>query len=100
LEEQVMRILQLSILVLITLIATGAGTGASAAYPDKPIQLVVPYPPAGMTDVFARPIGQRLSERLGQPVVIVNKPGAGGRRSSELLRTAIHAGGIAELARQ
>ena len=41
-----MRILQLSILVLITLIATGAGTGASAAYPEKPIQLIVPYPPA------------------------------------------------------
>lgn len=73
-----MRILQLSILVLITLIATGAVRGAGAAYPDKPIQLVVPYPPAGMTDVFARPIGQKLSELMGQPVLIVNKPGAGG----------------------
>jgi tripartite-type tricarboxylate transporter receptor subunit TctC len=73
-----MRILNRCILILVALIASGAGLNASAAYPDKPIQLIVPYPPAGMTDVFARPIGQRLSERLGQPVVIVNRPGAGG----------------------
>jgi len=71
-----MRILNRCIPLLVALLA--AGTGASAAYPDKPIQLIVPYPPAGMTDVFARPIGQRLSERLGQAVVIVNRPGAGG----------------------
>ena len=72
-----MRFLHPVILTLATVIAAAA-TCANAVYPDKPIQLVVPYPPAGMTDVFARPIGQRLSERLGQPVVIVNRPGAGG----------------------
>lgn len=73
-----MRILKRCISILAALIASGAAAGAGAAYPDKPIQLIVPYPPAGMTDVFARPIGLRLSERLGQPVVIVNRPGAGG----------------------
>lgn len=50
---------------------------AISAWPDKPIHLVVPYPPAGMTDVFARPLGQKLSEKLGVPVLIENKPGAG-----------------------
>jgi len=73
-----LRIPKRCISILAAVIASGAAAGAGAAYPDKPIQLIVPYPPAGMTDVFARPIGQKLSERLGQPVVIVNRPGAGG----------------------
>jgi len=46
-------------------------------YPNKPIRLIVPYPPGGGNDTFARLIGNKLSERLGQPVVIDNRPGAG-----------------------
>jgi tripartite-type tricarboxylate transporter receptor subunit TctC len=49
-----------------------------AAYPDKPIRIIVPYPPGGMTDVLARTIGQKLTEKWGQPVVIDNRGGAGG----------------------
>jgi tripartite-type tricarboxylate transporter receptor subunit TctC len=45
-------------------------------YPNKPIRVVVPYSAGGMTDVVARVIGQKLGERLGQPVVVDNKPGA------------------------
>ncbi|MGO4396059.1 Bug family tripartite tricarboxylate transporter substrate binding protein [Variovorax sp. M-6] len=45
-------------------------------YPNKPIRIVVPYSAGGMTDVVARVIGQKLGERLGQPVVVDNKPGA------------------------
>jgi tripartite-type tricarboxylate transporter receptor subunit TctC len=47
-------------------------------YPTKPIRLVVPYPPGGTTDIVARSIGKGMQEALGQPVIIENKPGAGG----------------------
>ncbi|HEV2041280.1 MAG TPA: tripartite tricarboxylate transporter substrate-binding protein, partial [Casimicrobiaceae bacterium] len=48
------------------------------AYPTKPIRLVVPFPAGGSLDVVARAIGQKLTEAWGQPVVIDNRPGAGG----------------------
>ena len=47
-------------------------------YPDRPIRLVVPYGSGGPTDMLARALAQRMSERLKQPIVVENKPGAGG----------------------
>jgi tripartite-type tricarboxylate transporter receptor subunit TctC len=71
------------------LIGTGISTlalggGASAAdYPARPVRWLVGYPPGGATDILARLIGQRLSEKLGQQFVIENKPGAGNNIATE-----------------
>jgi tripartite-type tricarboxylate transporter receptor subunit TctC len=50
---------------------------AQSAYPDRPIRLVVPYPPGALTDLLARAIGDKLGASLKQPLIIDNKPGAG-----------------------
>src|SRR5881394_1355241 len=51
---------------------------AQSTYPDKPITMIVPFPPGGVADTVARPVAEALSRELKQPVVIENKPGAGG----------------------
>lgn len=61
---------------------------AMAQYPDKPIRLVVPFPPGGPTDVFARVLSVALGEQLGQQVVIENKGGAGGTVGTDLVAKA------------
>ncbi|HZE58998.1 MAG TPA: tripartite tricarboxylate transporter substrate binding protein [Burkholderiales bacterium] len=63
-------------------------TLASAQYPAKPIHLIVPFPPGGGNDTVARAIGQEISPELGQPVVIDNRPGAGGSVGAELAAKA------------
>lgn len=65
-------------LVAIALLALAAPLAAAqTVYPTRPIKLVVPYPPAALTDTLARAIGERLASALGQPVIVENKPGAG-----------------------
>ena len=53
-------------------------TGASSQFPNRPIHLVVPYPPGGLVDTMARTVQEPLSAALGQPVIVDNKPGAAG----------------------
>jgi tripartite-type tricarboxylate transporter receptor subunit TctC len=66
----------------------GLGSAAAQDYPSRPVKWVVGYPPGGATDILARLIGQRLSERLGQQFVIENKPGAGNNVGTEAVVTA------------
>jgi tripartite-type tricarboxylate transporter receptor subunit TctC len=64
-----------SLLAVVALVV--AGQVGSQPYPSRPIRFVVPFPPGGGMDIVARAVGEKLSPRLGQPVVIENKPGAG-----------------------
>lgn len=64
---------------------TVAGSAFAQQYPNKPIKLIIPFPPAGATDVLGRAIGQKLSESLGQPVVVENRPGAGSTLGADIV---------------
>jgi tripartite-type tricarboxylate transporter receptor subunit TctC len=61
----------------------GGGASAQEAFPAKPLRLVVPYAAGGPADLLARIVGEKLGPRLGQPVVIENKPGSGGHIGGE-----------------
>jgi len=65
-----------------------ASTVAAQAYPNRPVKVVVPWPPGQATDIAARVVAERLQTALGQPFVIENKPGAGGAIGSEQVAKA------------
>ena len=67
------------------LIAPAFAQTQGPAYPTKPVKLVVPYPPGGPTDIVARLVAQKLSEQMGQPFIIDNRPGAGANTGAELV---------------
>jgi tripartite-type tricarboxylate transporter receptor subunit TctC len=70
------------------LLAWSACAAWGQTWPNKPFRMVVAFPPGGPTDIVSRVIAQRLSEQLGQQVIIDNKPGAGGNIAAELIANA------------
>jgi tripartite-type tricarboxylate transporter receptor subunit TctC len=72
----------------VALACTAGVTHAQVTYPTKPVRLIVAFPPGGSTDIIARLVGQRLSERLGQQVIIDNRGGAGGTLGTEIAARA------------
>ncbi|HSS71577.1 MAG TPA: tripartite tricarboxylate transporter substrate binding protein [Casimicrobiaceae bacterium] len=72
-------------LIALAVAAGGPTLAAGETYPARPIRLVVPFPAGGPLDVVARAIGQKLTDAWGQPVIIDNRPGAGGNIGADLV---------------
>src|SRR5260221_5803866 len=77
--------MRLFILLLAALLAACA---QAQDYPSRPIRFIVPFPPGGSSDLIARAIAPRMAERMGQPVLVENRPGAGGMIGVEMVAKA------------
>ena len=66
-----------------------SGNAGAQDYPNKPLRLIVPFPPGGGNDILARSVGQRLAETIGQQVIVDNRGGAGGLIGAELAAKAV-----------
>jgi tripartite-type tricarboxylate transporter receptor subunit TctC len=82
-----MRHLVLGVFAMVAF-ATASATMAQS-YPTKPIRIVIPFPPGNTTDIMTRLIGPKMSERLGQPIVVENRPGASGMLGLDFVAKAV-----------
>ena len=79
--------------LLIAALAVASVMQARAeSYPDRPVHLVVPFPPGGPADIVARPLSEKLSIALGQPVIVINKSGASGTAGAAFVAKSDHDG--------
>jgi tripartite-type tricarboxylate transporter receptor subunit TctC len=87
---RVIRFVLSALVTVLAIVPVIAPTSAAWAqpYPNRPIRLLVSYPPGGAADIVARAVGQSLSVRLGQPVVVENRPGSNGNLAGELVAGA------------
>jgi tripartite-type tricarboxylate transporter receptor subunit TctC len=74
--------------ILVLLAVLVAAAAQAQTYPDRPIRVIVPYPPGDAADILARLIGPKMQEHMGQPVVVENRPGASGQIGMALLKDA------------
>jgi tripartite-type tricarboxylate transporter receptor subunit TctC len=86
--EVVKRHFRSMLTLMVAAVVLGHGLAHAQSFPDRPVKLVVPYPPGGGNDVLARIIAPGLSSALGQQVVVENKPGAGGTIGSAAVARA------------
>ncbi|MCK9920073.1 tripartite tricarboxylate transporter substrate binding protein [Microbacteriaceae bacterium K1510] len=82
------RLRLLGAVVLAALIGAFMGTLPAQAYPDRPIRIIAPFPAGGLVDVLARAVGEEMAKSLGQPVIVENKPGAGGNLGAAMVANA------------
>jgi tripartite-type tricarboxylate transporter receptor subunit TctC len=81
-------LLRFGLVALAAIFASGAAAAAEEPYPNRPVRVVVPFPPGAASDFLARVVGARMSEVYGQQIVVDNRPGAGGLIGSQIVQKA------------
>jgi tripartite-type tricarboxylate transporter receptor subunit TctC len=87
-EAMTLRIWMRTLVLGAVLVAGLASAAPAQTYPSRPIRMIAPFPAGGLVDVLARAVGDELSKALGQPVIVENRPGAGGNIGADVVAKA------------